>query len=156
MEKNHTWLSAELFEEFRGKDLPIGEYVIVSGWTLAARWIRKCSDIDIAVSDGLWENLLRTYLPTVGNNIVRIVISENIEAFGNWSFIEFESSNWNPIIEEQISRAEIINWLSFQSLRDCIWFKSKSWRDKDKQDIGLIKSYIEKHPWEKDKIDFLF
>ena len=42
-----------LFEEFRGLNLPLGEYVVVSSGVLAIRGIREAGDIDAIVSEKL-------------------------------------------------------------------------------------------------------
>ena len=133
----------ELFDEFRKLNLPIGEYIIVSSGVLAIRWIRKANDIDVAVSEKLWNELLKKYELTIENNVEKIIPMDKVEIFGEGSFKKFnKTKKTGPLIHEQILHAEIIENLSFQNINDCLWFKSHSEREKDARDVALINEYL--------------
>jgi len=145
-----------LFDNFKKYNFPISEYAIVSGGPLAIRGIKKTSDVDVAVSDKLWEELKLKYpIKHVGGfnaEVISIDDDTDIISFRNSGD---EGLNGNPTNNEQISNAEVIDGLSFQSLRDCLWFKKHSDREKDKRDIELAKKYLKSHPEELKKIDFV-
>jgi len=145
-----------LFAEFRELNLPLGEYAIVSGGPLAVRGLKKTGDVDVLVSDKLWEELKsKNMVKNIeGGNAQVISLDEDVDIL---SFRESsdEGIDGNPTNNEQIKNAEIIDGLSFQSLRDSLWFKHHSEREKDKKDIEIVKQYLAGHPEEAKKIDFL-
>jgi hypothetical protein len=48
----------DIFKKLQELNFPIGEYVLVGSGPLAARELREASDLDIAVTDKLWQQLL--------------------------------------------------------------------------------------------------
>lgn len=145
-----------LFDKFRELDFPLGEYAIVSGGPLAVRGIKKTGDVDVIVSDKLWGKLKSEYpIKNIeGANAQIIKIADDVDVL---SFRESpdEGGSGNPTNNEQIKNAEVIDGLSFQSLRDSLWFKFHSDREKDKKDIELVKQYLLEHPEETEQVEFL-
>jgi len=140
-----------LFQNFRGLDIPVDEYIITSGGPLAIRNIKKTADVDVLASEKLWEELATKHqvkkYPERGVSIISLIDDIDVLHFD-------EQSKDGPTDIEQIKNAEIIDGLPFQSLRDCLWFKKHSDRAKDKQDIELAKEYFKTHTEELQKIDF--
>lgn len=147
-------MSKELFDEFKKLNFPQKEYAIVSSGVLAIRGIREAKDIDIIVSEKLWNELKNKYEARIEDGIEKIIPSKNVEVL--WEGSIFCDQKIGPSANEQISHMEIIDGLSFQSFRDCLWFKIKLGREKDKKDLKLVKKYFIDHPDEKEKIDFEF
>jgi len=125
-----------LLEKFRKLNLPDKKYAIYGSGPLAVREIRKAKDLDIVVSNDLYEKLKEKYL-TDPKKWRRIKIGE-IEIYPSWA--------WEPKIKELekiIKRAELIEGLRFVRLDDLIKWKKKMGRSKDLKDINLVKEYLE-------------
>ncbi len=144
-----------LFNNFRKYNFPTTEYAIVSGGPLAIRGIKKTGDVDLVVSDKLWAELSAKHpikkVDGFDAEIISLDEDTDVISFRN---AEDEGQDGNPTNNQQIENAEIIEELSFQSLRDCLWFKKHSDREKDKKDAELVKVYLENHPEELKEIDF--
>ena len=126
-----------LLEEFRKLNLPDKKYAIYGSGPLAVREIRKAKDLDVVVSNDLYEKLKEKYF-TDPKKWGRIKIGE-IEIYPPWC--------WEPEIkalelEKIIKRAELIEGLRFVRLDDLIKCKKKMGRLKDSKDINLVKEYL--------------
>jgi hypothetical protein len=145
-----------LFDKFRTLNLPTSEYAIVSSGPLAIRGIKKTRDVDVIVSEKLWNELSTKHTVVKGNKentkenkkVDVIKPKEDIDILRIYTKLSGQ-----PTLNEQVQSAEIIDGLSFQALSHCLWFKKKSDRQKDKDDIGLVKEYLSKHPEELENID---
>jgi hypothetical protein len=128
----------KFLEELKALQFPIGEYVIISSGPMAIRGIRECSDIDLIVSDKLFDELSKKYSVIEEPGMFKIDI-------GNISCMHRSDtpSNLYPI-KKQIEEAEMIEGFPFQSLETCLYFKENSDREKDKNDVKLIKEYLNK------------
>lgn len=145
--------NAEKFSKLAKLNFPLGQYAITGSGPMGIRNLRKINDIDIIVSQELWDKLVKEYGVTKSKlnesiEIQKIVISPEIEAFGESSFISFSfkknkiDNNANdPTVTERIKAAEIINGLAFESLEHNIYFKQKMGREKDLKDIEMIKAW---------------
>lgn len=129
-------MNEKLFEAIRHLNLPLGHYLITGSGPMGIRELRKINDIDLLVSDELWEKLASQYGITEKNGIKKIVIGE-IEAFGSKSFPEESGLS----VTKRLEDAEMIEGLPFESLEHVIMFKQMQGRDKDLQDIDLLTSY---------------
>ncbi len=127
----------ELLIELETLNLPIGEYVITSSAVMAARDIRDCSDLDLVVTETLFNELSKQYDVIENSGFSKIVLSENIEAlyFGHNPNDEYST-------ERQIRESEMIEGFPFQNVETCLYFKEHSDREKDKADVVLIKNYL--------------
>jgi hypothetical protein len=132
--------NVRLFNQFRELNFPIGDYVIVSGGPLAIRGIKKTEDVDLLVTDEVWEDLVANYQPKKdpisGAEVLKI--AEDVEVI---SFRGAEPEPKAPTNQQQIDSAEIIDGLAFQSLDHCLWFKKHSARPKDLKDIELVEKW---------------
>lgn len=60
-------------EELKKLNLPLGKYAIFGSGPLAIRGLRENNDIDIIVTDELWQNLTKKYKKfIVESNHIRI------------------------------------------------------------------------------------
>lgn len=129
----------ELLQELKKLNLPLGEYAITSSGPLAVRGIRETADIDIIVSEKLWETISEKY-PADGEESKRNKITiGNIEVLGGFS------STWSDeeaSIQKQIETADIIGGFPFVKLEFIKRFKQRLGRDKDLKDIELINQYL--------------
>lgn len=119
-----------LLQELKGLNLPLGHYAIFGSGPMAVRNIRETDDLDIAVSDQLWQEFANKY-PTKKEN-ERVIQVGNIEICKD------------VVNEEIIARADIIEGFPFFTLEDLMEFKKTLNRDKDKKDIKLIEEYLYK------------
>ncbi len=129
----------KFLEELKLLNLPIGEYVIVSSGPMAMRGIRECGDLDLLITEKLFNDLSKKYTADKAENFSKVVISENIEAL-------YFGHNPNDVYpeERQIREAEMIEGFPFQNLETCLYFKEHSDREKDRADVVLIKEFMNK------------
>ncbi|PJE72765.1 MAG: hypothetical protein COV00_03560 [Candidatus Tagabacteria bacterium CG10_big_fil_rev_8_21_14_0_10_40_13] len=125
----------KLLDKFRRLSLPVRQYAIYGSGPLAARGIREAKDLDVIVTDNLYQKLKEEY--PRDSKKERIKIGE-IEIYPSWA--------WEPKInglEGVIKRAEVINGLRFIRLDDLLECKRKMGRPKDFEDIRLIRDYLQ-------------
>ena len=124
----------KLLNEFRKLKLKDGDYAIYGSGPLAIRKIRDAKDLDVIVSDHLYQRLKAQHPKDPEKE--RIKVGE-IEIYPFWA--------WEPQItglKEIIERAELIQDLRFVRLDDLISCKKKMGRPKDFEDIKLIEDYL--------------
>ncbi len=124
----------KLLDEFRKLNLPDNQYAIYGSGPLAIREIREAKDLDVIVTDNLYQKLKGKY--PKDSKKERIKVGE-IEIYPSWA--------WEPKINglrEIIGRAELINGLRFIRLDDLLECKKKMGRPKDFDDIRLIKDHL--------------
>jgi dienelactone hydrolase len=133
MQHNRT-----LFDKAKGLGLPAGQYAIVGSGPLGARGLREMSDIDIMVSDTLWQDFAKDHT-VIASDVPKILLAEDVECFSSLSFPA--QPGW-PTAEEQLAQAEEIDGLYFQSIDHSLFFKSHSDRAKDINDVALLKDFL--------------
>jgi hypothetical protein len=126
----------KFLEELKALDFPMGEYVIVSSGSLAIRGIRECSDLDLLISDSLFEKLSQKY-PVVDTPTISKIEIGNIECL----HVKNNPEDLYPT-ERQIREADLIGGFPFQNLETCLYFKEKEGREKDLRDVELIREYM--------------
>mgnify|MGYP000907555172 CR=1 FL=1 len=124
--------------ELKELNFPPEDYLIVSSGPLAIHGIRECGDLDILISDRLFNDLSKKYHVEVGAHVSKISF-EHIECMHR-NFAQNDKYDFN----HQRANAEIINGIPFQDLKTCLFFKQKSEREKDKNDVKLILNYLDK------------
>lgn len=127
----------KFLEELKALNFPLGEYVIVSSGSMAIRGIRECSDLDLLVSDSLFESLSKKY-PVISGPIFSKIAIGNIECLN----VKRNPADLYPT-ERQIREADLIEGFPFQNLETCIYFKEKMGREKDVRDVSLIKKFLD-------------
>ena len=128
----------DIFKKLQELNLPLGEYVLVGSGPLAARGIREANDLDIAVTDKLWDELLNSGL------------YQTVEKWGKL-FLQAEEVdiirelNWESYptrVAEAIRTAEIINGYPFLNVAELIKFKTAIGREKDFKDLEMLADYL--------------
>jgi hypothetical protein len=129
-----------IFEELKRLDLPAGQYVVVGSGTMAAKGIRESSDLDVMVTDELWNELIERYevRSETGRSVIRLsdvveIVCPVDSVFGNSEVVP---------IEEIFDKAERIQGYNFINLEHLIKIKAWMNREKDLKDIELIKNYL--------------
>jgi hypothetical protein len=132
--------SATFFKKLASLNFPLGEYVLVGSGPLVARELRDGSDIDIAVTAKLWQQLFdsgryvieerygRQFLAEIGSQEIDIIKQLDWEAYPT-------------TVEEAIKTADIINGFPFLSIPETIKFKTALGREKDFRDIKILEDY---------------
>ena len=130
------------FDLVRSLNLPLGEYAITSGGPLGIRGLRLISDVDLVVSDDLWDKLKTKGAVITQDGITKLkIVTGQVEALGKGSFYHNHKKG-DPSVSEQIKNAEMIEGLPFVKLEYILHFKEKMDREKDIKDIKLIKSFL--------------
>lgn len=129
----------KLFQEVKRLNLPIGEYALFGSAPMGVRGIRECRDIDIIVSEKLWneyEYKIEWELVETQdrNNYSDGLRNNDIELWRDWW------SGWN--IEKLIKEAEIIDDLPFVKIKEVVKWKSFTAREKDLKDLKIIEDFF--------------
>lgn len=127
----------EKFSHLRKWGLPVSEYAIIGSGLLGIRNLRPIGDIDIIVTEALWQTLAEKFGVTSPDGIARIAFPDGVvEAFP-------ASSPYNSEIPDRIANAEIIEGLPFDSFETVLYYKRKMGREKDLKDIHLLENWRE-------------
>jgi len=128
----------ELFKRVKELNLPIGEYAIFGSGPMGIRNLREMHDIDIIVSDRIFDEYLNKqewkireiygYQDCLKND------SLEIEMGRDWH------EGWD--VEEMIREAEIIDGLPFVKLEYLIEWKKFYRREKDLKDVEMIEKFL--------------
>jgi len=131
----------DIFKEIKNLNFPLGEYLIVGSGPLAARGIRDYKDVDILVTENLYNKLIEQDWKTVEIDGV----NGRFKVLKNGKF-EIDKRLWcgsyKPDTDNLIKSAEIINGVPFLPLKELIKFKRALGREKDLQDIKLIRQHL--------------
>lgn len=131
----------EKFVSLKKLNLPVNGYAITGSGVLGIRNLRAMGDIDIIVSQQLWDVLAAEYGIVVEDGVKKIVLLEGaVEAFSEGSFPLEEG----PSVAERIADAEIIEGLPFDRIEHVLYYKRKQGREKDLKDIVLIEQWLKK------------
>lgn len=129
----------ELFAIVKGLNLPKGKYALFGSAPLGIRGLRECHDIDIIVTQELWNQY--RYKPewklkkiTGGGNDFEGLRNDNIELWKDWW------PGWD--IKKLIQEAEIIEGLPFVRMGQVLKWKKFIARKKDLEDVELIENYL--------------
>ena len=119
-------------------DLPSDQYAITSSGALAVRKIREAHDLDIIVTDKLWNEFVQKYPVKKGQDCDNIFIGD-IQIMGNF-YIKPEEDKYP--VNEQIDTADIIEGKRYVNLNIIKFYKQQWGRPKDLQDIKMIDNYL--------------
>ena len=130
-----------IFDQVKSLNLPLGQYVVVGGGVLAAHGIRDFKDIDILITEELFDELKKngwTVKVTSwgSNNVVNGIVEAGPGIVS--------CKNYEPDITKVIKEADIINGIPFMNLYELMKFKKALGREKDLADISLINNYLKK------------
>ncbi len=130
---------SDIFSRIKALDLPFGKYVVVSSGTLEALGIRSARDLDIAVTDKLFEKLRADGGWTEEERYGKLFLSKpGIDIIRQLSWDAYPTTN-----EEAIASAFVIDGIPFMNLDELKQFKRALGREKDFADIKLIEAYEE-------------
>ena len=128
---------SDIFSRIKTLDHPFGEYVVVSSGTLEALGIRSARDLDIAVTDKLFEKLRADGGWTEEERYGKLFLSKpRIDIIRQLSWDAYPTTN-----EEAIASALVIDGVPFMNINELKLFKRALGREKDFADIKLIEAY---------------
>ncbi len=132
----------EKFSAVKKLNLPNGQYAITGSGPLGIRNLKEINDIDIIVTSKLWNELVSKYGEVNQNGVKKIVLLDGlIEIFCESSFYTQPKEKDELNVAERIAQSEIIDDLSFESLKNTLYYKHRMGRDKDFNDIKLIEAW---------------
>ena len=123
----------DLLQIFQKLNLPSDQYAIYGSGPLAIRGLREVKDLDVMVYDDLFEKLKHKHQEAEKGKIE--AAQGLIEVFPAWNSLVHKP-------EQVIANAELIRGFKFMSLEDLKKWKKQINRDKDKQDLELIRGYL--------------
>lgn len=123
----------ELLDKLHSLKLPDGEYAVFGSAVMAVRGMREAPNIDVIVTNKLWKDLLTIHTPDE-EGFVRI----GQVKISNWWFAPTKKP-----LSQLISEAEIIEDTPFVRLQEVLDYKVGLNRDKDKQDVKLIREFTD-------------
>lgn len=126
-----------LLKELDHLDIPKDQYAITSSGPLAIRGIREAHDLDVIVTEDVWEQLAKHHTPQ--KKRIETMQIGNIEILGEGSLFTKGSI---ASVAEQIETADVISGHRFVNLQLIRKFKTRLGREKDLRDITLIDNYL--------------
>lgn len=127
-----------IFDKLKELNLPLGKYVVVSSGTLDALGIRQASDIDIAVTRDLHEELRKTKEWKEHELYGKIFLQKDIFTI----IPKLDWEKYETTTEEAINSALVIEGIPFMNLEELLKFKIAMGREKDQKDIELLEKMI--------------
>lgn len=132
-----------VFEEVRKLRLPLGKYLVLGSGILAALGIREAKDLDLLVTEDIFDRLRNEgwkYEEIVIENRVR----QKLTTDGTEVFKDFWYGSESPKTGDLIAGAQVIDGIPFLSLQKLAEIKRIMGREKDQKDILLIEDYFAK------------
>lgn len=126
-------------DELEDLNLPKDQYVIFGSGPLAVRGLRVNHDLDILVTDKIWDLLLQK------NKVTRRKGRPDSIYLGNLQFLNINYKDWKPQIKNNmimIKDSEIINNFPFVKLKYLLHCKKKMEGEKHKKDLEIIKTLL--------------
>ncbi len=129
----------EIIQKVKELHLAKGSYVVFGSCPLAIAGIRPAGDIDMLVSEELFESFKKAGWQEVNKGPGDKPLTHNVfEVHKSWSF----APPYNPTLEHLLSTATIIDSVPISSLEEVRKWKLASARPKDLADIKLIDEYL--------------
>ncbi len=132
----------EVITTVKELELPEDSYIVYGSGPLALHKIRDVNDVDMLVTKEL-----KTELKVLGWEEINKgpndtpAVKGVVEAHDTWSFCDY-----NPTLDELLSRADIYEGVAFASLEDVLKWKSASpASDKNLRDIEIIQAKLSEY-----------
>lgn len=129
----------EIIKKIKELNLPKDSYVVIASAVLDILGIRKADDIDIAVTKDTFEKLINDKKWKEEKRKEGVfLMNDAFEISLNVLYGDYKAS-----VEELLENSLIIDGIPFMNLYELIKFKTALGREKDKNDIELIKNYLD-------------
>ena len=123
-----------LMEELKKLNLPKDEFSVFGSGPIAIRGLKEPGDLDIIVTENLWNKLKQIYTLVKKQNYEYLTIN-GIDIFHDWTSPEYN-------LNELIKTSDVIDGIRFVTLKTVLEWKKKRNLEKDKMDIILIQDYL--------------
>jgi len=131
-----------IINQVKALNLPLGQYVVVGSGAMSVHGIRPHKDIDLLVTPELYDELKqRGWTEEEKKPGFFVVTHGDVEASPKMITV----NSYQPDINNVIADADIIDGAAFMKLDELIAFKTALGREKDINDIALIKVYLSRH-----------
>lgn len=133
----------DIFKEVAKLNFPAGEYLIVGSGIMAVKGIRPAYDLDILVTERLFETCKSSGCweikpwTKVGMNGKEWLRKDKVELL-----LHLDSKEKGLTAKRLMEEAEIVQDIPFLSLKQLMGFKATYGRQKDFNDIELILNYL--------------
>ena len=139
---SETEIAIDIFEELKKLNFPADDFIVIGSGIMAAKNIREAYDLDIVVSEALfekcktegWELKPWTKVGTQGKSWLKNGITDLM--------LEVMSGDELLDLKALKKEGEKINGIWFISLKQLIRFKTAYGRPKDFDDIVMIEEYL--------------
>jgi len=130
--------SNKLIDSLRQLNLPVEDFAIFGSGPMWAHGLREIKDLDIVARGKAWERAATLQKSEPAKTVGRVIhfAEGQIEIFDAWG-----PGEWD--IDELIDTAEEIEGLRFVKLANVLKWKHLMAREKDADDIKLIKEYMQ-------------
>ena len=127
----------DIIEKAKSLNLPFGQYIIIGAGILQALGLRDTNDIDVVVTESLFEKLKASgkYKEDVKYN-KKFLVADDVEITMPLSWADYSTTT-----EEAIKTALVIEGIPFLNIQETIKFKTALGREQDFKDIELLKNY---------------
>ncbi|MDP1624872.1 MAG: hypothetical protein Q8L64_03800 [bacterium] len=131
-----------VIESVKKLNFPSDEYIVVGTGIMAVLGLKESHDIDIVVSPRLfelsksngWLETPYTYPDKIGQIYLK---KDDMELY-----LDVNCGQFNPTLNELLSRKEVFDDINFISFGDLLRFKKEYNRPKDAKDIALIEKHL--------------
>lgn len=129
------------FENLKKLNLPTDQFVVVGSGALSIRGIRDSEDVDVVVTELLWNQMIKIYKVRISSSGAETLELENdIEILNPVQSIFGNSKNVSR--NEIFEKADMIDGIKFINLDHLKKIKKELGREKDLKDIALIDDYL--------------
>src|SRR3989344_1105022 len=119
-------------EYLKSLGLPADQFMVVSSGALAVRGIREARDIDLIVTESLWDELAAKYPVSEEHGVERIDLGSDIDLL-NPKQSKFGSMSPIPL-DELLKEADVFYGVRFINLKHLQVIKQAMGREKDLRD----------------------
>lgn len=130
-----------ILKRVKALELPPSEYIVFAGGILDALDLRPANDIDIVVSESLFDTLRRSGEWREGiNKGHRALYRDDIEIYLTWDRPE---GDFTPNLAELKADELVVDGIPFCSPQRVLDWKRRANRPKDQQDIMLLEKWLD-------------
>lgn len=136
-------------DRVKALNFPQGEYVVVGG-AMEAHGIREASDLDIVVTESLFEQLIAEGWPVCecencriewkNGSTRRMLKKPGVDILSDYSWKDL----YNPDTAKLLKNADVIDGVPYVQLTELLKWKKVAGREKDLRDVALLEAFLNK------------
>ena len=129
-------------DELKKLNLPSDEFSVFGSGPMAIRGLKEPGDMDIIVTENLWNKLKQKYELVKKPNYEYLTVN-GIDFFHDWTHPGYD-------LNKLINDSDIIQRVRFVKLEAVLEWKLKRNLEKDKKDIDILKKHLKQFMHGKD------